>query len=119
MNVKIKKTALALVLLLLASSCAKGPAVESPAKETKTERPLWWVLRYKETGSERLAYEDKWYRYSAKFNYIKPGEAFFTNAVYSQCPIGSARYTVTDKESGLVVRLEDFDQIPCESCHRR
>lgn len=118
MNVKIKKTALALLLLLLAS-CAKGPALENPAKELKTERPLWWVLRYKETGSDNLAYEDKWYRYTAKFKYIKPGEAFFTNAVYSQCPIGSARYTVTDKENGQVVRFEDFDQIPCESCHRR
>lgn len=114
----MKKTLLALTLLFLAS-CAREYVFEEPVKEPKTERPFWWVLQKKENGSRELAYEDKWYRYEATFDYIRPGENIQKNIMYGQCPIEDAEYRVTDLETQQVVRLEHYNQIPCEPCHRR
>lgn len=114
----MKKTALAFMLLLL-SSCAREYVFEEPGKETKRERPFWWVLQKKEAGAAGLRYEDEWYTYEAEFDYISPGEQIMKNVIYGQCPIRGAEYKVTDKENGEVLRMEAFNQIPCDPCHRR
>lgn len=114
----MKKAFLALSIAFLAS-CAREYLFEEPSEELKNERPLWWVLQKKEPGATELDYEDKWYRYEAEFEYIKPGEDILKNILYGQCPIARAGYKVTDKESNKVVRLEALNQIPCGPCHRR
>lgn len=113
----MKRTALGMLLLL--SACSREYLFEEPEREFKKERPLWWVLQQKEAGSSKLLYEDKWYRYEAEFEYIRPGEDVMKNVIYGQCPIESAEYKVIDKESRDVVRLETLNQIPCDPCHRR
>lgn len=114
----MKKAFFALTMLFLAS-CAREYLFEEPQKELKNEKPLWWVLQKKEPGSTELAFEDKWYSYEARFEYIKPGENILKNFIYGQCPIESAEYKVTDKESHEVVRRESLNQIPCGPCHKR
>ena len=114
----MKKAFFALTVIFLAS-CAREYLFEEPRDEIKNERPLWWVLQKKETGATVLEFEDKWYRYEATFDYIKPGENIQKNIIYGQCPIASAEYKVTDKESHEVVRLEALNQTPCDPCHRR
>lgn len=114
----MKKAFFAVALVFLAS-CAREYLFEKPQKEPKNERPLWWVLQKKEPGSAELDYEDEWYSYEAKFEYIKPGEDILKNVIFGQCPIAKAEYKVTDKASQEVVRFETLNQIPCEPCHRR
>jgi hypothetical protein len=114
----MKRIALALALVFL-SSCAREYVFEEPVREAKKESPFWWVLQKKETGAAELHYEDKWYSYEAEFDYIKPGDEIMRNVIYGQCPIESAEYKVTDKETHEVLRMETFNQIPCDPCHRR
>jgi hypothetical protein len=114
----MKKVFLSFALLVLAS-CSREYLLEEPGQEAKNEKPLWWVLQKKETGARRLAYEDKWYSYEAKFEYISPGEDIMKNVIYGQCPIESADYKVTDKENNEVVRQETINQMPCGQCHKR
>lgn len=113
------KKALVLLAVLLLASCAREYVFEEPVQEAKKEKPLWWVLQKKEKGSSVLEFEDKWYEYEARFHYITPGEDIQKNIIYGQCPIEDAEYKVTDKESRQVVRLEHYNQIPCEPCHKR
>lgn len=113
----MKKAILAIALLSLAS-CAREYVFEKPA-EVKQERPLWWVLQKKESGATELEYKDKWYRYEATFDYIRPGEDIQKNILYGQCPIEDAEYKVTDLKTQQVVRLEHYNQIPCDPCHKR
>lgn len=114
----MKKAFFALAILFLAS-CAREYLFEKPQQELKNEKPLWWVLQKKETGATALEFEDKWYRYEATFDYIKPGEYIQKNIIYGQCPIEDAEYKVTDLKTKQVVRLEHYNQIPCGPCHRR
>lgn len=116
----MKRALLALALLFLASSCAGKYVFDDPGdKEIKKERPLWWVLRHKQSGATELEYEDKWYEYEAEFDYITPGEDIQKNVIYGQCPIEKAEYKVTDKATQQVVRLEHITQLPCDQCHKR
>lgn len=71
----MKKAFFALAVIFLAS-CAREYLLEKPREELKKEKPLWWVLQKKETGATELAYEDKWYSYEAKFEYIKAGREY-------------------------------------------
>ncbi|OGP13777.1 MAG: hypothetical protein A2054_04170 [Deltaproteobacteria bacterium GWA2_55_10] len=104
---------------LLLQACDRQYLFERPGEEVKEEKPLWWVLQHKDPYSRNLEYEDKWYSYEAEFRYIRPGEDIFRTPLFAQCPIESARYKVTDKSTGEVVRRETLTQIPCGTCHRR
>lgn len=114
----MKKALLALALVFLAS-CARDYMFDEPVKEPKKEKPFWWVLQKKDPGASMLEFEDRWYQYEARFDYVRPGENIQRNIMYGQCPIEQADFKVIDKESQQVVRLEHYNQIPCEPCHKR
>lgn len=108
-----------LALPFLLQACDRQYLIERPGEAIKEEKPLWWVMQHKDAYSKDLEYEDKWYRYEAEFRYIRPGEDIYRTPLFAQCPVESARYKVTDKSTGEVVRRETLTQIPCGSCHRR
>jgi len=110
---------ISLALPLLFQACDRQYLLEPPDKAIKEEKPIWWVMQQKDPNSRDLDYEDRWYRYEAEFRYIRPGEDIYRTPLFAQCPIDSARYRVTDKDTGEVVRNETLTQMPCSNCHRR
>ncbi len=116
------RSAIPLIILLalpLLQACDRQYLFEPPDEAVKEEKPLWWVMQQKDPYARDLSYEDKWYRYEADFSYITPGVDIYMTPLFAQCPIESARYKVTDKSTGEVVRNETLSQMPCKNCHRR
>ena len=114
-------------LLFLTLSCSGKPEVlrEKSSSVNKRQMPLWQVLRHRPASPRMLwdkkdvpndfVYEDRWYKYVVEFE--RPPHEWQVNKIIASCPIYQALYTVTDRESGEVVRHETIGQDSCKSCH--
>lgn len=114
----MKKLALLLIMFVL-TACASDKGAKKPEVEVKKETPLWKIVSYyRQPGENPVDFEDKWFVYKLELAYIKDGQRF-SSPVFSACPVGEARYTVWDRESGEMLSQEIIPQVPCDPCHKR
>jgi len=114
-------------LLFLTLSCTGKQEVlrDKSSSADKRQMPLWQVLKHRSPSMRMLldkkdvpdtfVHEDRWYKYVVEFE--RPPHEWQVNKIIASCPIYQALYTVTDRESGEVVRHETIGQDSCKSCH--
>ncbi|MFQ5585246.1 MAG: hypothetical protein ACE5GF_00235 [Thermodesulfobacteriota bacterium] len=116
LGIRVVMRSLLVVMLISVVVTACGSRKELEKDVEKREMSLAWVLRHKKPGMEKVVYEDKWFTYDVTLEYVRSG---FTNTMITSCPVAQARFMVTDRESGKVVRNETVTQETCNSCHPR
>ena len=114
----MKKLALVLIIFML-TACASDKGAVKPEAEVKKEIPLWQIITsYRRPGENPVDFQDKWFIYRVELAYIQSGQRF-SSPVFNACPVGEARYTVWDKESGEMISQKIIPQVPCDPCHKR
>ena len=115
----MKKVLFVLAIVVLLTSCGKKKEPAKILEEIAIEKPLSVIIRNHIPGNHTIEYEDTFYRYNVELNYI--GEDVFRNTteLMPTCPVGTARYTVLEKSSGLTLKDEIIPQMPCSRCHPR
>ena len=105
---------IAMAIAVMVTACGSRKELERDVE--KKEMPLWLVLRHKRVGMDKVVYKDKWFTYDVDLEYVKGGQA---NTIISSCPVAQARFTVTDRVSGDIVRSDTVNQSTCKACHPR
>ncbi len=106
----------AMVIAVMVTACGSRKELERRDVVKKKETPLWRVLRHKQRGATKVVFKDKWFTYDVDLEYVKSGQV---NTIISSCPVAQARFTVTDRASGDIVRSEMVNQSTCKTCHPR